>query len=328
MATQTEKLIQAGRVQQNTVLVHKLNEVLKMNIGIETEDDANFIHALAMKQVHREAERKKGGGVYSPSGLASCLRRVYLSAHWKELGFDRVELPAIEAHYYFLTGDFIHLKWQFAFYKLSLVDPDFTLIDVEVPVMSKRRDHGGTIDAIVLNDGELQVVDAKGLNRRTFYNVDERNAPISYRIQVGDYMMLWNSGVVHGLIKPTPNMTEEFGWVDFPKIHTGIILAENKGGPDARHPAALTEQVVKLKDVKPDIHTRLELLRDAEENQTLPEIECKSTKEVQFQGCPFAGACEKEIRRRERSKPKSDDSPEYRVATPKRSDRSRRPRPK
>jgi hypothetical protein len=328
MPTPTEKLIRASRVQNDTVLVSKLNEILKMNIGIETEADANFLFALAMKQVEREKIRKSGGSVYSPSGLASCLRRVYLGAHWKELGFDRVELPSIEAHFYFLTGDFIHLKWQFALYKLSMIDPDFTLIDVEVPVISKRGDHGGTIDVVCLNEGELQLVDVKGLNRRGFYSVDEQRTSIHYRIQLTDYMMLWNSGVTHGLIKPTPAMKEEFGWDAFPKVYKGIILAENKGGPDSGHPAALTEQVVKLKDSLPDVRNRLELLRAHEEEKTLPEIECRSTKGIEFQGCPFADYCKKEIKAVERADAKSDDATEYRVAQPKRSNRSRRPRPK
>lgn len=323
MPTDLEKRLKANRVQKGTLLVSKLNEILKMNLGIETEEDAQFLHALALKQVERERVRKSGNSVYSPSGLASCLRRVYLGAHWQEMGLDRVELPAIEAHYYFLTGDFIHLKWQFALYKLSILDPDFWLIDVEVPVISKRGDHGGTIDVVCLNDGELQIVDVKGLNRRSFYHVDENNAPIAYRIQVGDYMMLWNAAVTHNLIEPTPMMKEIHGWDKFPKIHTGIILAENKGGPDARHPTALTEQVVKLKEVKPDIRTRLEILRGHEEEKTLPEIECVSTRSVQFQSCPFAEVCKKEVRARERAGSKDRDSKQYRVSKPKRSDRPR-----
>lgn len=319
--TGTEKRLIAATAQNGGILVPKINEILKMNIGVDTEDDANFLHALAMKQVLREAERKKGDGVYSPSGLASCMRRVYLSKNWRKLGLERIELPAIEPHYYFLTGDFIHLKWQFALYKLSLYDPDFILLDCEVPLLSKRGDHGGTADVVCLNDGELQIVDVKGLQRNSFYKVDENNAPFEYRIQVGDYMMLWNSAVTHGKIKPTPAMREMLGWDVYPKCHTGIILAENKGGPDPRHPAALTEQVVKLKSVRPEIHGRLEVLRAHEEEGTLPEIECKTTRSVQFQGCPFAEVCRKEVKRRERKDSPRGDTTKLRVAKPSRSDR-------
>ena len=112
--------------------------------------------------------------MFSPSGLASCLRRVYLSKNWKELGLTRVELPAIEPHYYFFTGDFIHLKWQFALYKLSLLIPDFWLIECELPVMSKHRDHGGTLDVLVLYKGEAFIVDVKGLNVEDFMATRKR----------------------------------------------------------------------------------------------------------------------------------------------------------
>lgn len=328
MPTKLEKQIRSTRAQSSTVLVHKLNELLKMPIGVENDADATFLYALAMKQVEREAVRKSGNGVYSPSGLASCLRHVYLGKNWKQLGLDRVELPAIEAHYYFLTGDFIHLKWQFALYKLGLVDPNFTLIDCEVPVMSKRGDHGGTIDVVCLNDGELQLVDVKGLNVRSFHHVDDGNPPIPYRIQVTDYMMLWNAEVLSGKRKPTKSMAEVLGADVFPKIHRGIILAENKGGPDAKHPAALSEYIVKLKDNLPEVRARLEILRAHEEEQSIPHIECVSTRGIQFQGCPFAEFCKEEVRAFEREAAKDSDPSKFRLAKPKRTDRTRRPRSK
>lgn len=325
MATGTEKLIKSGRVQRDTWLVSRINDLMKSPIGVDTVEDVEFLTALSMKIVKREEQRKSGGNVYSPSGLASCLRQVYLRAHWKELGYERVELPAIEPHFYFLTGDFIHLKWQFVLWKLSQVDPDFTLIDCEVPLMSKRGDHGGTIDVVALLEGELIPIDVKGLNIRGFQKVDMQEASLQYRIQIADYMMLWNSSVTHGTIRPHPNLTEQFGWLDYPKMHRGIILAENKGGPDPKHPAALTEQIVKLKENKADVQTRLEVLRGHEEAGTLPEIECVSTRGVQFQGCPFAGTCYKEIRKREkRDDAEGGNSREYRVAKPSRTRRSRR----
>lgn len=326
--TSIEKSILANRVQTDTWLVHRLNEILRHPIGIDTEADAVFLHTLAMRQVKREKQRKEGGNVYSPSGLASCLRQVYLRAHWKELGFDRVELPAIGPHFYFLTGDFIHLKWQFVFWKLSQYDPDFKLIDCEIPVMSKRGDHGGTIDVLALLEGELTIIDVKGLNIRAFQKVDAGDVSHDYRIQLTDYMMLWNAAVTHGLMKPHPNLTEDFGWKEYPKIHRGIILAENKGGPDPKHPAALTEQIIRLKDSLPDVRIRLETLRAHEEEKTLPEIECVSTRGNQFESCPFAEVCRKEIRKRERADTTSSDPAKYRVSRTTRADSPRRPRSK
>lgn len=325
MKTRLEKNLSDDRIQSQGILVPKLNELLKSNIGIDDEDDAKFLYWLSMKQVQREEERKRGNGVYSPSGLASCLRRVYLSKNWKELGFERVSLPAISPHFYFLTGDFIHLKWQFAMWKLSQIDPDFLLIDCEIGVMSKRGDHGGTIDVLAVNDGELIIVDVKGLNVRSFMKVDAGEIQPDYKIQVGDYMMLWNSGVRHRLLEISPELRALTGWDEFPRVTTGIVLAENKGGPDHKHPAALTEYVVKSKDSLPEVRARLEVLRNHEEEGTLPPIECVSTRGIQFESCPFAEACRKEIRKTEREAAKDRHTKEHRLAKPKRSDRPRRP---
>lgn len=335
MRTPTEKRIVSERAQSKGILVPKLNEILKYGVRIENEDDAAFLHALAMKQVQRERERTTSDGVFSPSGIASCLRRVYLQKNWKKLGYTRVELPAIEPHYYFLTGDFIHLKWQFAMYKLSLwemekaakngTEPDFFLIDCELTVDSKRKDHGGTIDVLALIDGELVIVDVKGLNFRAFQTLDMAESIHQYTLQVGDYMMLWNSGVRHRLIEVPDVIRDLMGWENWPRVTKGILLAENKAGPDSKHPAALTEYVVKSKNALPEVRARLEALRAHEEEGTLPEIECKTTRGIQFTGCPFAEVCRKEIKKQEKREDAKDRDPkQFRLAQPKSSDRPRR----
>lgn len=333
MRTPVERRLAAERAQSSGVIVPKLNEILKYGVNIETEDDAEFLYRLALKQVQREKERKEGDGVFSPSGLASCLRRVYFSKNCKQLGLTRVELPAIEPHYYFLTGDFIHLKWQFAMWKLSLremeqaakngTDPEFMLIDCEIPVMSKRKDHGGTIDILAMIDGELVIIDVKGLNFRSFQKVDAGEIMDDYRIQVGDYMMLWNAGARHQLIEVPASIQDAMGWKVWPKVTTGIVLAENKAGPDSKHPGALSEYIVKSKDSLPEVRARLKELRAHEEEKTIPEIECKSTRGISFQGCPFAEICRKEVRRAERRETAKDRDPrEFRLAKPKRTNRS------
>jgi hypothetical protein len=326
--TETEKRIAKSRRQQDGVLVPLLNELLKSPIGVDTPEDAEFLHILAMKQVRREQQRVSGEGVYSPSGLASCLRRVYLGKNWKKLGLERVELPAIEPHFYFLSGDFIHLKWQFALYRLSLLLPDFWLVDCEIPVMSKRKDHGGTIDALCMWQNEPLVVDVKGLKVRGFIDVDEGRVPHDYRIQLTDYMMLFNAGLVGYNASLSPLLKETLG--EIPKVKRGILLVENKGGPDYRHPAALTEQVISLKDNLPEVRARLEVLRAHEEASKLPDIECVTTQGIQFNGCPFAGFCKEEVQAVERRRKDAEnrDPKQYRLARPKRSDRPRQSRSK
>jgi hypothetical protein len=106
----------------------------------------------------------------------------------KTLGLQRREGYGIEARSYFAEGTFKHLKWQYALYKLSHFNPEFLLLDVEVPVMSKRKDHGGTLDALVVYRNTAYVVDFKGLNVRAFGRIVNGDIPLAYRIQLADYM--------------------------------------------------------------------------------------------------------------------------------------------
>jgi hypothetical protein len=283
-----------------------------------------------MKGIERERLRQEGYDrnemVFSPSSLAKCLRKVYLSKKHQDLGLHRVELPSINAHSYFFEGDWKHLKWQFALYKLNKMFPvDFILLDVEMSVMSKRGDHGGTIDALALVYGEPMVIDVKGLNIRGFQKVDSGEIQGDYRIQVADYMMLLNAQ--RGW--PIDEYWKEILEMDaFPKIKRGIILAESKGGPTPAHPAGLTEYIVNLDENLPEVRARLEALRQHEQSDTVPSIECTSTRTVQFQGCPFAGYCKKEVAAVERAAIKNTDTSEFKVAAPKRGNRSRRARSK
>ena len=333
MPTRTERrIIQERKMKQKGgLIVPLLNELLTRPLGIENETDAEWLHTLALKQVERDRIRaesyRKDEMVFSPSGLASCLRRVYLSKNHKKYGLERVDLPAIEPHFYFFTGDFLHLKWQFAFYKLSIACEDFRLVDVEMPIMSKRKDHGGTLDVLCLLKvkGKWQslIVDVKGLNVRSFNSIDQDETPHDYRIQLTDYMMLFNSALQGGRWKPAPEMLAHTGLTEFPKVKRGVLLAENKGGPDLTHPAALTETIVDLKSNLPEVKARLEVLRQHDEEEEIPEAECVSTRLIAFTGCPFAGYCRKEVQANERARAKTRGSKEIKVARPSRRRRSR-----
>jgi hypothetical protein len=321
--TQLEKLLIQQRNQSGGIIVPLLNELMKRPLKISSQDDAEFLFHLAMRQVERENTRKSGDTVFSPSALAECLRKVYLQKNWKKLGFDRVEMPAIEPHGYFLEGDFKHLKWQFGLYRLAQVCDGFDMIEddlpwqkahgFEIPILSKRGDHGGTLDALPILLEEPLLIDIKGVNVRTFQKAVRGDDPHSYKIQISDYGMLLNSRA--GVKLPS-------------KVKKAIILYENKGGPDMRHPLALHETVVTISKIIPEVRARLEVLREHEAKEEIPEPECTSTKTIQFQGCPFQGFCKVEVKRVERrnSKSKGRNTKRLRVAKPKRSDSPRRPR--
>jgi len=328
--TETEKrIIQQRKLQERGgLIVPLLEDLLKSPLGIESDVDAEWLYELAKKQVERDRIRKEGYDndemVFSPSGLADCLRRVFLSKNHKQFGLERVSLPAIEPHFYFFTGDFLHLKWQFAFYKLSCTGIPFHLVDVELPILSKRKDHGGTLDVLALLGTEALIIDAKGLNVRSFNGVDKNESSEQnhkYRIQLTDYGMLFNSALQRGSWVPdeqTLNYMKYYGMTEFPKVKRMVLLAENKGGPDQNHPAALTETIIPLKPNLPEVKARLETLREYDQKEEIPSPECVSTRLIAFTGCPFAEFCRPEVKRAEAARAKASSTKGLRVARPKR----------
>lgn len=333
--TRTEKAIIQNRKleERGGLIVPLLEDLLRKPLGVESDVDAEWLYELAKKQVERDRIRKesyeKDEMVFSPSGLGDCMRRVFLSKNHKKLGMKRISLPAIEPHFYFFTGDFLHLKWQFAFYKLSCMGIPFHLVDVEIPIMSKRKDHGGTLDVLCLLGTEPLIIDLKGLNVRAFNAVDRKETTDwnqKYRIQLTDYGMLFNSALQRGQWVPdeqTRNYMEAYGMSEFPKVKRMVLLAENKGGPDMNHPAALTENIIDLKSNLPEVRVRLERLREFDEKEEIPEAECESTRLISFTGCPFSEFCRKEVVKRQASRAKTSETKRLVVARPKRRGRTR-----
>jgi hypothetical protein len=307
LATATEKLL-SHRKKRKGVLVPLLEDLFTRPVGIENIHDAAWIHTLMRKTLKREEERSLNR-VYGPSSLASCLRQVHLAKNHEELGIKRRVATKIEPNYYFNTGNWLHLKWQFALYKLNQKLPDeiFKLVGVEYRVESKHKDHAGTLDAIVVIRGEYYIVDVKGVNVRAFNNAVNGEVPLQYKIQISDYAMLMNVDKRYR----------------FPKIERGIILYENKGGPTGGNPLALHEVLVDPNDHLPEIKFRLERLRQHEKEGTIPEPECQSIRETQFLQCPFRAFCKTEILQASSG---NSNSAKHSVAVPerRRANRSRR----
>jgi hypothetical protein len=309
--TAVENLL-SQRATRKGVLVPLLEDLFQRPVEVETDEDVEFLHDLLKKMVVRQNARGTKP-VFSPSQLASCLRYVYLLKHHKDHGIEKSKSVRVEPHFYFFNGNFLHLKWQFALYKLeqAIDDPSvFKLIGVEVPILSKRKDHGGTVDAVVAIYGEIYIIDFKGLNVRTFGEITRGYVPQDYAVQIADYGMLFNSQV-----------KKKIG-----KITKGLLVVENKGGPEQKRPLALFETEIEIATYLPEVRTRLEVLRENGEKEEIPIPECTSPYTVQFTGCPFRKFCKKEVTEihRRHKELERRDSANVAVARPSGTARKRR----
>lgn len=287
-------------------LVPLLEDLMTRPVRIESTSDVEFVRNLLVKQRQRE-ELRSLKGHYSPSALANCLRQVYLGKHAGDLGIKRKVPVRVEPNFYFLTGEWLHLKWQYALFKLNKALPDekFALWGTEVPVTSKHKDHGGTIDAICAINEEYTAVDFKGVNVRAFSQAEAGDYPLNWGIQLADYLMLAN---VDKTLK-------------IPRLEKGLLVFENKGGPKPGTPIALLEIEVKLEQYLPEIKHRLGKLRQSEEENKIPRPECTSTKSIQFQDCPFRAYCKNEVGKIES---RNAEGRKVEISTRSRTNRARR----
>lgn len=311
--TKLEKQISHER-RRSGLLVPLLEDLFREPVEIESYEDVEWLSEVMQSMVAR-GEARTNRPLYSPSQLAGCLRYVYLLKHRKEHGIPFIRSTSTSAHYYFFNGNFLHLKWQFALHKLEakINDPSvFVLHGVEIPIISKRKDHGGTVDALCSLYGEPSIVDFKGLNVRTFQEIARGFVPEDYTLQLSDYGMLFNAAAKNGN----------------PKIFTGLLVSENKGGADAKHPLALHETKVEIATHLPEVRARLKELRRHGEEKEIPAPECHSTGIVQFKGCPFRKFCKEEVKEIERANRSAarKDAEGLKVEIPKgrRNHRSRR----
>jgi hypothetical protein len=266
-----------------------LESLLENEVEPKDEDDFRFLANLLRARAN---PREKA--VFSPSMLGSCVRQAYFA----KTGVEAHKAHSTQTNGYFLKGNFVHLQWQFALWKahraglLELVrieaetpELDFfgdgTRLAVEVRVVSKTGDFGGTIDALVLIDGEVFVIDFKGINQIEFMRAIKNGIKVEYRVQIVGYAMLLNG-------------SHRFPFI----VKRCILLSENKAGPisGAKSPLALHEQVVEVDDYKHQVRRKLTRLRNHVAEESLPAPACVSTRHNGFQECPFNRLCRAEIR--------------------------------
>ena len=129
------KLLEHGRKRKG-VLVPLLEDFMLKPVNIESDEDVQFLTDLFQTMAERE-NRRSSDRMFSPSALASCLRQVYLLKHHDDLDIPKLSPVKREPNFYFLNGNFLHVKWQFALYKMekAIDDPKvFHIIGFEVPI--------------------------------------------------------------------------------------------------------------------------------------------------------------------------------------------------
>lgn len=286
MSTPTERRIVGKRrtLQTGAVLVPILEELLEKPVEIEDELDFRYMDMLV-----RARAVPRLGGVYSPSMLGDCIRKSYFSQK-KE---DRVPMMSPQTHGYFLHGNFIHLKWQFALWKAHRAKKitlapvpargvlDFTGDGTRpaVEVRVKDGDFGGTIDAIIYIGRKKYIVDFKGVNLIDFQRTVKRGVKVEYRRQLVGYGMI----------------AEKVLNLDLAGC---LLISECKAGPTGGrgNPIALHETFVPIEDHRGDVERRLRTLRWFSAKEETPPPECVSTIHMGFQECPFSGHCREEVR--------------------------------
>lgn len=266
------------RTKKSGVLVPLIMKFMSENsVEIETDLDVAFMTELMRLTMKREEMRRDGPRYFSPSSLGEpCVRKAYLSRH-------AVKIPGAPSsygllpHFYFLTGNFLHLKWQFVLHKMERWIGNSTIFQVhgyEIPITSKRGDHRGTVDVVASIYQEPYVLDFKGLNQFSAKKIGYGNIPLQYRIQVADYLILWNSQ----------------RQVPF-RVKKGLLMVEDKTGGDN----FLQEAIVSLDRDGKRARRRLEELREWEQKGQIPPPLCKSLKDKNFTGCQFRGICHDEV---------------------------------
>lgn len=295
MPTPTERRIIEERkaAKRGDLLIPVLEKLMEHEVIPEDEEDFLFMDMLV-----RARAQKRQKGVFSPSQLGTCTRQAYFGKRGEEKHL--IESP--RANGYFLTGNYTHFKWQFACWKahragllelvtikdasgLTLALPGYKVGErpaVEVRVVDD--DVGGTIDVIVqlLGRPGATVVDFKGINLIDFQRTMKNGSPVAYRRQLVGYADLANA-------KLPINITE------------ALLVSECKAGPfSSGQPMGLHETLVPLDEYRGEVKRRLRTLRWYDARDEIPEIECVSTKHMQYQECPFNRFCREEVVARQR----------------------------
>jgi hypothetical protein len=325
MPTPTERRIiqERNAAKSGAILVPILEQLLENEVIPEDEEDFRFLDMLARA---RALPRRKG--VFSPSMLGSCMRQAYFAKR----GTAKHAIGNPQTFGYFLNGNFIHFKWQFATWKAhraGLLELAKVPIEDEVAIIKVMydegsidsvearhwiaaldfyrngtrpgvevrvvigHDFGGTSDAVAKIQ-DWHVIDFKGVHLIDYQRTIKRGAKPEYRKQITGYAMNINdAGLLPG------------------KIEDSLLVSECKAGPvsGAKSPLALHETRVPVAQFEGEVRRRVRTLRWHDAREEMPPPACTSLSLQGFQECPFNRYCQDEVKviQRERQEKKAQE---------------------
>lgn len=346
MPTPTEKrIIQKRRAKKSgAILVPILEAVLENECIPETPQDFQFMDMLVRARALPRRE-----GVFSPSMLGSCVRQAYFAKR----GVEKHRAFSPQTNGYFLHGNFVHLKWQFALWRahtlgmLELVtvpiEHELELVNRAIPAegwgWDKYRSEWkqaldfygngtrpGVEVRVIVDDDFGGTID--GLVRTKPYRV-RNDLPLAHvvdfkGINVIEFQRTLRKGAKVEYRRQIVGYGDNVNRSDLPvQVEDCLLVSENKAGPtnsSSQSPLALHETRVQIEEHLPDVKRRLRTLRWYDKRDETPEPECVSTLHMAFQECPFNRFCLEEVRakQRERERRQAKRSRNLKVARPAR----------
>ena len=199
--------------------------------------------------------KEAGGGrrrksMFRASGSGSCMRRQIFSALSVPRRYE------IDPHLasIFMTGDFVHLKWQMAGLTAGW------LAEAEVAFDRPDWHFGGTMDGILDDGSGLEV---KSINTRGFFMVNKYGVDSKHNRQVHSYMKLTG-------------------------IQVFSVIYEDKNNQDYRE-----FRVKQDPDMASEVDRELDELNESLQAKTLPEVllSCQHRDGSEYRNCPFRDIC-------------------------------------
>ena len=193
--------------------------------------------------------------LFRASGVGSCLRRQTFSRVASAAGLERREPQDGKLANIFLTGNFLHLKWQVAGLSAGY------MAQIEVPVDRPELGYGGTMDARLIDDSGFEY---KSINSRGYSMVIDRRQPTNqHMLQVHAYMILAD-------------------------INTFSVVYEDKNTQEWKE--FRVERDIQVEDM---VRHEMRVLTNAYLQKKLPDVlpECQKKIGNEYRNCPFRDSC-------------------------------------